>query len=818
MRNPTTSLHAALLVVGLAAVPCSAGALEARLTLRETAQVARSGGVVCCGVPFAKGAVKDLARLSVSVNGEKTPAQFTRLAPWGDGSVRWALMTCRVQVPAGGKRELTIRDDGLNPKPALPVSVTDGADAVAVSTGPLQFSVSKKRSDLLSGLKVDGKELLTAKGRGLVLHTAGAPKQVQKGVGRRAITVTEYGSGKPIVADAPTEVTIEESGPMRAVILVRGRFSEVHDGLLGYSARLTAYAGSKAVNLRVWLENNGAHGYKKEPEWFYFDGLALEFGLGLGDAVKAYCEGKSASGQFKVRQGCHGLDWAGLHYEIASDGKELARGKRTDGVVSLSGPNGRLTAAVRHFWQNYDKAIELDGDRLNVWLWPTDSQWPRPPVGRAKPARFTKRLLNALPGGVHKGHEVVLDFSGRPAEETRAELAAPLTAVSPECFASTEAANGLFAPAVAKSGDEDLDWKFKCWNNMASNIVDPESKGGLTYAATLGAQKGSVWFGWMDFGDLCSPYGGAYSGNVTPRNLHYDWTWTVLLQYLRTGDAAYLERGLAMARHQMEVDFNWSDRDAAPHNRLFRHDWTQSATHTDWSNTYGPKQPRAEKNWLAGVALYYMLTGDPKARECALRNYGGLQDAWIKRVKSKPSRYDIYPGLLTIRNLLSLNAITGDTKYLDDVQALLKNHIYVLQEHYGPHLFSPGNEVWGQDYHRLAEQYCHGVATLCELHHRTRDERLGALLVAGAEKEFAKTFYHAPLYLSDLYAYVGHTAGKKKLVEKALDCFIDTFPESRKPPVFLSGSRDWTRRSAMVLQAGHLLQYVCWQRRKGGGK
>jgi hypothetical protein len=809
------SMALMLVLMLSAAFSLPASALDATLTVRETAGVARPDGVVSCGVPFAKGAVADVSRLSVSVGGKPVPAQFDQIAKWDDGSVRWALMTCRAAVPANGKVDVVLRDDGRNPAPPTPVRIAEGPEDVRISTGPIEFSVNKKRFGLLDGLEVDGKPRLSAEGRGLVLYPPGPAKQVERR-DHWNVKVTEYEPGQPIVAGPPSEVVVEQAGPMRAVISIRGRFPDVHKGLIGYTARITVYAGGKTVNLRVWLENDGAHGYKKPSEWFHFDGLAVEFGLDLGGPITATCEGVSAEGAFRVRQACQGQNWSGLNYTITSGKNELAKGKRTDGVVALAGAGGKLTAAVRHFWQNYDKAIALDGSKLNIWLWPTDAQWPRmgTAVGRYRePPRFTKFTLNALPGGVHKGHELVLDFSGRPAAETHAELATPLTAVDPTYVASTEAANALFAPADAKSDDDELNWKLRFWNNMALNIIDPESKQGLVHAETAGAEGGSVWFGWMDFGDICSPMGGNYGGWVAPRNLHHDWTWVVLLQYLRTGDPAYLERGTAMARHQMEVDFNWSDRDAAPHRRLFRHDVTDSATHTRWSNQYGFALPRAEKNWLAGVALYYLLTGDPKARECALRNYEGLKEGWIGRIKAKPSpHHPLYPSLLTVRNLLSLHAITGESKYLDDIKTLFEAHLIHGEKEWGPHLFDPGRELRGQEHHQLANQYCYGVATLCELHYRTGDKKLGALLKAGAAKPFADTFYEASLYLSDLYAYVGYRQGNEQLIEKGMDAFMDTFPESKHPPIFQPGMMTWTERPARVLQTGHILQWVCWKR------
>jgi hypothetical protein len=72
------------------APPAAASAAETKLTVEDFAKVERKGGTVTTGVPFAKGALKDVAKLSVSVGGKKIPAQFIAICPWDDGSVRWA--------------------------------------------------------------------------------------------------------------------------------------------------------------------------------------------------------------------------------------------------------------------------------------------------------------------------------------------------------------------------------------------------------------------------------------------------------------------------------------------------------------------------------------------------------------------------------------------------------------------------------------------------------------------------------------------------------------------------------------------------------
>jgi len=98
MRMRDVWLSAGLVVA--AAAGCTR-AIEVRFIVADDAGTIRKGGVVTSGVPFARGAVRDLKRLSVSVGEKHLPAQFIETAPWDDGSVRWALMDTQADVPGG---------------------------------------------------------------------------------------------------------------------------------------------------------------------------------------------------------------------------------------------------------------------------------------------------------------------------------------------------------------------------------------------------------------------------------------------------------------------------------------------------------------------------------------------------------------------------------------------------------------------------------------------------------------------------------------------------------------------------------------------
>jgi len=794
-----------------------AGAIEVKLEVIEGEGIARCPAVITMGVPFAKGVVKDVAKLAVKAADQSVPAQFLPTVLWDDGSVRWALMDVQCQVPASGRVGLTISDGGGNPIPPAPVKVEDSDDSVTLSTGPLQYTLHKREFNLFESLRVDGKELVTAAGKGLVIYREG---------------------GGEVAAGAPTSVEIEQAGPLRTLVRARGRFPGLHKGLLGYTVRISAFAGQKFLKVQVWLENDGALGYNFRPnydgsvspnaEWFAFDGMAVELGLGLGEGLTATCEDVQSTGRIKVLQLCRQsmaqektkpqdrrppfYTWNDFEYAITAGGKELKKGQRSDGILSLKGSRGALTAAVRHFWQNYDKAVEVDGQTLKLWLWPTEGRWPRyDPAARynCRSVWFDGTLGTLienpdyyLPGGVRKGHELILDFSGRDARQSAVELSAPLAALaSAEYYASTEAAPGLFAPPEVRTGNKDCDAKLEAWTRMARSAADPASPTGL-----VKAHQQPCWHGWMDFGDLSVPHNG-------PVSLQYDWTWIMLASAMRTGDRRFLGLAVPMARHRSEVDQLWSDRETPDCRGLQRNSWNIPMFHC--GRTWTP--PNLGENWLAGVVLYYMLTGEPQARECALRNAQGLKDAWAwtKSQKRLYGRYDPRrdPGGLgwTLASYCAACDLTADKKWLDEAMTLFRTNVCETWKRFGPHLHDPENQIRGQDYQQEDMRYCYVIPSLCELHHRTGDETVFKLLKEGCTKPFPDSFFDAPLFLADLYAYVGWRENNPALLKKAADLFAQGFPESKCPPVFMPADRNWGRTSAMTLRTGHLLQYAHWK-------
>jgi hypothetical protein len=274
-----------------------------------------------------------------------------------------------------------------------------------------------------------------------------------------------------------------------------------------------------------------------------------------------------------------------------------------------------------------------------------------------------------------------------------------------------------------------------------------------------------------------------------------------------------------MARHRVDVDQLWSDRDLVECRGLQRgnNGLEREGTLPSFHCGALSSVPDVRVNFVAGVALYYMLSGEPKALECCLRNAEGIKGywAWAAAQKNLYPRYDprgdLGPVAWNIAAYCALYDVTGQRKWLSEALGLFSTHVGPLWKRFGPHLHDPADQIRGPDYQYDDAKYCYAIAALCELHRLTGDEEVLKLLKEGCEKPFPESYYDAPIFLADLYAYVGLKTANEAYMKKAAGLFAQGFPESKCPPVYLPDNSVWSRTSAMALRAGHLLQYAHWK-------
>jgi PcRGLX-like protein central beta sandwich domain/PcRGLX-like N-terminal RIFT barrel domain len=839
-QNKAKNLNLALFLLLILISP-SARALEVVLTVTNDSKIARKSSPVRTGIPFAKGKIKDLDKLSVKLGSKTLPAQFTTLSKWPDGSMRWVLLETQVDLAPGAKAKLLLREGGGNSKPVKALKISQTPETITINTGPMTVVIDRKSGRIFKSVKLDGREMVSSSGRGMVLYLPGEKKIVETKVGRRTHKAVEYGKGQAVPAGPPDNVKIELQGPMRTTVCIKGTFPNIHNGLMRYTVRVTVWAGLKKIGLHAWLENHGGIGYWRKSrkvtkpvgkmEWFIFDACALELGLNLGNKVLAKCEGASSGEDLYVLQLCkRNRDNRKLKYNdydvysmkdylftITAGGKELKKGDRTDGLLKLTGNKGGLTAGIRDFWQNYEKAIGYKDNKLNFWLWPTEGTWPR--IGpRYSAGLYDDQLKNSprpglyhLQGSVHKGHQLLLDFSGQDSAATHVELTRPLLALAPaNYYAGTGAAPALFAPPETLTGEEDCDAKLKSWSNLTASLVDKKSRYSF-FAARKQAEWSSIsyfgdstyWYGWMDFGDIAIPAHG-------PVGLHYDWLWLMTLNTMRTGNITYMRFATEMARHRIDIDQLWSDHDP---------DWVSGLQRSGGFPAFHAYRlsspPGPGSNFLAGLVLYYMMTGEPKALEACHRNARGLKASWQEIAKRRPyngPQGNMASNAWALQSYCAMYDLTADKKWVDEALALFKKNIKPKWKALGAHLHSP-QQIRSQGYTKDDIKYCQAIYGLCMLHNRSGDADVLKLLQEGSDKEFSENYFDAPLFLADLKAYVGMVTGKSDYADDALEHWIEAWPESKSLPAFQPRNSIWSKRTALYLRAGHLLQYYYWKKK-----
>ena len=217
------------------------GALSAEadiaLSVRETAGVARVGEVVRSGIPLPR-TMSQLATDNLRVvdaAGVAVPAQFKVLARWNAGRsdatapIQWLLLSFPASVAANGTAAYRLTS-GSNPAPPTPLRLTRDSNRVVVDTGAAVFTIDGAASSLFAEIRTGGATLVT--GGALTARIDGAD-------GRYS---------------APRAVTIEDVGPLSAVVIVEGTYDLPN---ISSQRRYVFTAGSATAIVRQTLAWEG---------------------------------------------------------------------------------------------------------------------------------------------------------------------------------------------------------------------------------------------------------------------------------------------------------------------------------------------------------------------------------------------------------------------------------------------------------------------------------------------------------------------------------------------------------------------------------
>ncbi len=728
------------LALALTFILCAKGdvfaSFDLPLTVSDYAGLPRTDEPVTSGIPLPEDAnITSEWQLQVTDDqGNPMPAQFTVLSRWhgtpDDQSkpIKWVLLDFQANVPANGTSIYYLKSGGTGNTTNTNISIQEDSSKITVSTGKAKFQISKNHFNLFDYVWID-------KDNDGQFNDAVISQPNQGGI----ILTDDKGKQFTALLEAPEEIIVEESGPMRTVIKIRGvlksqdgtyfappicktaespRFCQPYaHSFVYYNARIHFYNNKDYVKTFLTLENNGANGRTNPEQSFapiqvvYFDSVNLVLKSNFSSQANILSEDSSAqlssSDNFTLYQ-----NWKenltdtntdtlepvfanGIYYTTKKNDSQLSTGKTNPGWIDSNDNAGGIGLAIRQFWQNFPKKITITPSEIKIGFWPEEGYYPYYQSSDFPEAIYDIYVRKAgrdaglylFDSGRHKTYEMFLRFypggQDSQTENLSKSLENPLMALAPsEWYAQTKAF-GMIAPAGRTSSDAEINEAMQRFEKLqSSKVYEEDSDNSLTiFNIKTGNSHWefplqSTFFNWMNFGDLLWVSG-------IPSSLHYDWTYSMLLHYIRTGKRNFFNAGVEMAKHRYDVDQYHGERSDTNNNHLWinHFQFYESESH----GAIRSKVSLPSHTWNGGIVLYYLLTGDKKAWEAAEENgkavlnwFGdnGLYDANKQARANEEARFEGW----SMVNLINLYRVNGNPIYLNTAKNIAQNRLLYREQ------------------------------------------------------------------------------------------------------------------------------------------
>lgn len=336
-------------------------------------------------------------------DGANFPTQSWPLATWPDGSLKWTAHA----LPAGVVPHEIEISAGQPAAPATPLHVAEDAASITVDTGVVTCRLNRSGDRLVASLVRGGAEVARA---------------------GRLVCLREDRSGAPVIEEfsgAIERVTLEQSGPIRAVVKVEGKHARAGRAWLPFVVRFYFHAGGEAIRVLHTIVHDG------DENRDFIRGLGVRFEVPMrGELHDRHVRfsGQEAGLFAEAVRGITGLrrdpgkeireaqlagaatpplaewrspvpqllkyvpayaDWT--LFQSSCDGFEIrkrtkegrtwltpSRGQRAGGLAYVGTPSGGLAMGIRNFWQSYPAQLDVRGAtgetaELTAWLWAPDA-------------------------------------------------------------------------------------------------------------------------------------------------------------------------------------------------------------------------------------------------------------------------------------------------------------------------------------------------------------------------------------------------------------------------------------------------------------
>ncbi|MGX9219355.1 exo-rhamnogalacturonan lyase family protein [Massilia varians] len=621
------------------AIPVS----ETALQWLDGAPPARFEGATV-GVPWPRGTVKADTAFQLLDGERAVPVQSWPTAYWPDGSLKWSAHA----VPAGVSAKMLRLRPGRPATPAHPVVLQETTERIIIRSGDLEWIVPRTGSNLIESAARTGR--VTMRELRLAGETQDQPDLDATGGLRRQRFTSKL-----------NKVTVEQRGPVRAVLKLEGMHSGEGREWLPFSVRLYFHAGAESVRIVHSFVFDG------DPSKDFIRALGVTAKVPLTDAAydrhvrlsgedvgvwaeavlpvtglrrdpgKPYREAQIAGRALPPLEGMakavrEGLKWVPQWGDVSlsqanADGFTIRKrvgaghpwidsnsGHRTKGIAYVGGAAGGVAVGLKDFWQRTPTGLDIRGAHtaeaeLTAWLWspaggPMDLRPYRDATG-LETVEHQMENLNITYEDYEPGWDTPVGIA------STSELTLWVLGSTPTNQVFSDMATQVAAPARPVLAPERIhqagvfgDWDVADSSTPGRKLLETR----LTYQLEqyMREVEQRRWYGFWNFGDIMHDY------DADRHMWRYDiggfawdnselatdlWLW---YSYLRTGRADVFRFAEAMTRHTGEVDVYHLGR--------FKGFGTRHGV-THWSDS--SKQPRVSN--AAYRRIYYFLTADERA-------------------------------------------------------------------------------------------------------------------------------------------------------------------------------------------------------------
>jgi YetA-like protein len=596
---------------------------------------------VSWGVPFPKGAVQKSQSFTLATAaGKILPLQSWPLAYWPDGTIKWGGFATIAEAQAAGPFKLSPGAGAAGTEAA--VRVTESAAAVDIDTGHLTCHIARTGAYIFDSLAVDGR-VVSQQARLICIRQDGPDS------GTMDVHRETYGS-------AVQKVTVEQSGPVRAVVKIEGLHQLEGGGRawLPFVVRLYFYAGAEPVRLvhSFVFDGDGNKDFVKglglsftvplkeelhnrhirfvgdgDGVWAQpvrmLPGYRAQAGQKIADLYASHLGGQRVPnladldertrsailtvpvwGDAKLTQlGPNGFS---INKRTTADSSWLhvTDGHRARGLAVLADVSGGIAVGVKNFWQKYPASIEIThgataAGELKVWLWSPEGpamdlrHYDTGPHGLGTNYEDWKPGWSTPEGIANTADLTLWAFGAIPSDAQLVTMAK--AASEPPMLVST--------PEYYHSLQVFGHWSLPNRSTPAFRQVEEQVAGLVNFYE--GQVDERSWYGYWDFGDIMHNY------DFGRHEWRYDvggWAWAntelmpdmlLWFTFLRTGRADIFRMAEAMTRHTSEVDVYHVGPFAPLGSRHNVNHWGD-----------GAKQPRISHSGLK--QFYYFLTTDER--------------------------------------------------------------------------------------------------------------------------------------------------------------------------------------------------------------